>query len=41
MDQQQALGYAKGLIDDGISVADANVEFVRMQGVNKESFNAP
>lgn len=33
MDQQQALQYAKGLIDGGMSVADANVELVRMMGV--------
>jgi len=33
MDQQQALQYAKGLIDSGMSVADANVELVRMVGV--------
>jgi hypothetical protein len=33
MGQQQALQYAKGLIDGGMSVADANVELVRMMGV--------
>lgn len=33
MDQQQALQHAKGLIEGGMSVADANVELVRMMGV--------
>lgn len=33
MDQQQALQYAKGLMDSGMSAADANVELVRMIGV--------
>ena len=33
MNQQQALQHAKGMIDDGMSVADANVELVRMMGV--------
>jgi hypothetical protein len=33
MDQQQALKYAQGMIDAGMSVADANIELVRMMGV--------
>ena len=33
MDQQQALQHAKGMIDSGASVADANIELVRMMGV--------
>ena len=33
MDQQQALQYAKGVIDNGMSAADANIELVRMMGV--------
>ena len=33
MDQQQALQHAKGMIDSGMSVADANVQLVRMVGV--------
>ena len=34
MGQQQALQYAKGLMDAGMSAADANVELVRMQGIS-------
>lgn len=33
MNQQQALQHAKGMIDSGMSVADANIELVRMMGV--------
>ncbi|MCE2762857.1 MAG: hypothetical protein LW713_17940 [Acetobacteraceae bacterium] len=33
MDQQQALQYAKGLTDKGMTVADANVALVRMEGI--------
>ena len=33
MDQQQAVEYARGMMDAGMSVADANVEIVRMMGV--------
>lgn len=33
MDQQQALQHAKALMERGMSVADANVELVRMMGV--------
>ena len=33
MNQQQALQHAKGMIDGGMSVADANIELVRMMGV--------
>ena len=32
MDQQQALQYATGMIDNGMSAADANIELVRMMG---------
>lgn len=34
MGQYQALQYAKGLMDAGMSAADANVELVRMQGIS-------
>ena len=33
MNQQEAIQYAKGMIDGGMSAADANVELVRMVGV--------
>ena len=33
MDQQQALQYARGMMDNGMSAADANVALVRMIGV--------
>jgi hypothetical protein len=33
MGQQQAIDCARGLIDSGMSAAEANVEVVRMQGV--------
>ena len=33
MNQQEALQYAKGMIDGGMSAADANIELVRMMGV--------
>lgn len=33
MNQQQALSYAKDMIEKGMTVADANIEVVRMMGV--------
>jgi len=33
MNQQMALQYARGMVDSGMSVADANVALVRMEGV--------
>lgn len=35
MDQQQALQYARGMMDNGMSAADANVALVRMIGVRQ------
>ena len=33
MDQSTALNYARGMMDNGMSLDDANVEIVRMMGV--------
>jgi hypothetical protein len=33
MNQQQSLEYLKGMMENGMSVADANVELIRMTGV--------